>query len=115
MFSRGLLRKGFIFNSISSKYGYSKILVQNMRLCTTQVIREEKNPTIQWYPFYKFPLIRLVAAMNKLKIYAAGLTGMGVPACFALEQIVNMPTGVPMIAAAIGKHKTFNKICAEGN
>lgn len=56
----------------------------------------------EWRPIYRLPLIRLVAAFNRLKIYQAFVTVAGTPVAIALESAGQVSGDVLGIYAAIG-------------
>ncbi|XP_030081990.1 transmembrane protein 186, partial [Drosophila hydei] len=55
-----------------------------------------------WRPIYRLPLIRLVAAFNRLKVYQAILTAAGTPLVFALQNAGHVSGDALGIYAAIG-------------
>ncbi|XP_064536592.1 transmembrane protein 186 isoform X1 [Drosophila montana] len=56
----------------------------------------------EWRPIYRLPLIRLVAAFNRLKIYQALITVAGTPVAIALENAGQVSGDVLGIYTAIG-------------
>ncbi|XP_068145685.1 transmembrane protein 186 [Drosophila tropicalis] len=56
----------------------------------------------EWRPIYRLPLIRLVAAFNRLKIYQAVVTMAGTPLAFALSQAGQVSSDALGICGAIG-------------
>ncbi|KAH8418563.1 hypothetical protein KR222_002217, partial [Zaprionus bogoriensis] len=55
-----------------------------------------------WRPIYRLPLIRLVAAINRLKFYQAAATVAGTPIAFALAQANQISGEALGVSAAIG-------------
>ncbi|ALC42136.1 CG4627 [Drosophila busckii] len=56
----------------------------------------------EWRPIYRLPLIRLIAAFNRLKIYQAVLTAAGAPILFGLQQAGHITSDVFGIYATLG-------------
>lgn len=54
--------------------------------CSTSNKTLQQNDPEKWSEIYRLPIIRLVSAFNKLKIYQTFLTLAGTPAAIALEQ-----------------------------
>lgn len=55
-----------------------------------------------WRPIYRLPLIRLVAAFNRLKVYQAIVTAAGTPLILALQNAGHVSGEALGIYAAIG-------------
>lgn len=55
-----------------------------------------------WRPIYQLPMIRLIAAFNRLKIYQAALTVAGTPLAFGLVQAGQVSGEALGICTAIG-------------
>ncbi|XP_030375311.1 transmembrane protein 186 [Scaptodrosophila lebanonensis] len=58
--------------------------------------------TTEWRTIYKLPIIRLVSAFNRLKIYQALLTAAGTPLAFALGEAGHISTHAASVCASIG-------------
>lgn len=94
----------FIGNTL--KTNFIKVrLISNTKL-NNCVPNENKTVTTntnhEWSLIYQFPFIRLAAAMNKLKIYQAIFTGVGISSSIALENYDIIPAGASQIVAALG-------------
>ncbi|XP_034478927.1 transmembrane protein 186 [Drosophila innubila] len=55
-----------------------------------------------WRPIYQLPMIRLIAAFNRLKIYQAAVTAAGTPLAFGLVQAGQVSGEALGICTAIG-------------
>lgn len=87
------LRKTICWNKVLNKSIHASSKHEN---CAT--ITNEK-----WRPVYQFRLIRFAASLNRLKIYQAGLTIIGIPLLYTLQNFAYIPDDVPDIFTAIGK------------
>lgn len=63
----------------------------------------QNNPESSWIQIYKFPFIRGIAAINKLKIYQIGITAMAVPLSLFMEQMGEFPTDTTLVVGYVGK------------
>lgn len=63
---------------------------------------QKNEPESSWIQIYKFPFIRGIAAINKLKIYQLGVTAMAVPFSLFMEQMGEFPTDTTLVVGYIG-------------
>lgn len=97
-FALNLARKSIKTNSIN--------ILRTFSSTNSKQSQNLENNDI-WLPIYHFKLVRFVAAVNKLKLYQVGLTGLGIPLTYALEKSSTIPEGASQIFAAIGNHNEF--------
>lgn len=62
----------------------------------------QNEPESSWIQIYKFPFIRGIAAINKLKIYQIGITAMAVPFSLFMEQMGEFPTDTTLVVGYVG-------------
>ncbi|KAM8711157.1 hypothetical protein ACLKA7_000312 [Drosophila subpalustris] len=82
-------------------------VTESVAVSTTTTTTSNKKLTVDvgftdWRPIYQLPMIRLIAAFNRLKIYQAALTAAGTPLAFALNQAGQMSGEALGICATIG-------------
>lgn len=68
---------------------------------------EEKPKPEEWSTIYKLPVIRWLAALNKLKIYQAGLTAAAIPATYAAESASMLSDGMCVAVTSLGNILKF--------
>lgn len=56
-----------------------------------------------WTTIYKFPYISAIVRLNRVKVYQAAFTSIGVPVCMALESTEILWSGSTQIFAALGE------------
>ena len=62
----------------------------------------QNEPDSSWIQIYKFPFIRGIAAINKLKIYQLGITAVAVPFSLFMEQMGEFPTDTSLVVGYVG-------------
>lgn len=100
----------FIGNAL--KTNFIKVrLISNTKL-NNCILNENKTVTTndQWSLIYQLPFIRLAAALNKIKVYQALFTGVGICSSMALENYEIIPAGASQIVGALGIILIFLKI-----
>lgn len=55
-----------------------------------------------WIPIYKFPAIKFLSQLSKLKVLQAAFTSAGVPLLMGLESFQIVPTQTTALFAVIG-------------
>ncbi|EDV98068.1 transmembrane protein 186 [Drosophila grimshawi] len=90
-------------SSISSRCYASTPLTESATTTTERNLKSKLEVGFtEWRPIYKLPLIRLIAAFNRLKVYQAIVTVAGTPLAFALQQAGQVSEDALGIYAAIG-------------
>lgn len=93
-----LTRKSFVTYPLFSRNQISTSAFQYIQ--KNEQIKNE--PDSSWIQIYKFPFIRGIAAINKLKVYQLGITAMAVPFSLFMEQMREFPTDTTLVVGYIG-------------
>lgn len=96
-------RKSFQFSHLKSRLWYQRMFSSQPKTEVSVNNRTIEKPE-QWKPIYKFSYIKVIAGVNKLKVYQAGFTAIGVPFSMGLEMSSVLPPGSTEIFAALGKY-----------
>lgn len=74
-----------------------------IRTCTHQINTPQTKPSSNWNSVYKFPSIKLLGGLNKLKIYQSAFTAVGVPVLMGLEYLLMVPAETTATFAVLGR------------
>lgn len=100
-----------LLRSALQRQNYRPLVGQNVsiRHHSSNTSSAKSDPITQnaiqtdWQTIYKFPYISAIVRLNRVKVYQAAFTSIGVPICMGLESADILSSGVAQIFAVLGE------------
>lgn len=87
---------------------YSSFIKPLTCLSTTKKYFSSDNKYNQYVPVYKFPYIRIISVINRLKLYQTFFTLAAIPTSASLAEAHIVPTETVWFAGSLGKSMTHH-------